>query len=211
MDYVSKKGALNHKHGLVICGIQMGGDESHAKNDIPDSKKYFSAITHMYQRTIIKRFELWEHPLETEESKMSGFEKSIIGIEWIDGHCPKTSGTIEELSKHSERILKLLKDLEPRLLFLHGKYMLEVLNSVDMKSSVEKILGKALNKPSCIERVCDSKGSVGEVSFQKFENCQVIQFPHPRRAITDDFVKSFKVEIKPLIDEYKEYRKFKGV
>ncbi|WP_104761511.1 hypothetical protein [Helicobacter cetorum] len=207
MDYSSKLGELNKKYGLVICGKQGGANETaddDKRQDEIDSQRYFSTLKHRegksgrgYVKEIVKWFGLWEHPLETEESKITGFEKSIIGIEWLDGHAKITPHSAKDFAENSERILGLLKDLEPKMLFFFGANMFDALDMI--RPQAEEVLGKALKEPE----------KVGKAVFQKFENCQVISLPHT--ASTDashSFIESLKPKIKPLIDEY---RKSKGV
>ncbi|WP_104712584.1 hypothetical protein [Helicobacter cetorum] len=225
MDYSSKLGELNKKHGLVVCGYQRGGDDSHAKNDPCDKNKYFSELPYDFQKDLIKWFGLWEYPLATEESKMGNFEKSIIEIEWCEGHSKTIDKNLLCSTQSKERFLKLIESLEPKLLMFTGTTMLDALNDSSLKPSVEKILGHAKSEPQYFKKSFEyeveeetengmqttTKKTDGfRVGFQSFDKCEVIALPHPTGTIglPNQYLALFKDEIKPLIDEY---RKSKGV
>ncbi|AFI04760.1 hypothetical protein [Helicobacter cetorum] len=208
IDVSSKLSELNKKRGLVVVGYQRGGDDSHAKNDPGDKNKYFSELTHDFQKDLIKWFGLWEYPLATEESKMGNFEKSIIEIEWCEGHGEKFDYKLLYSEHNQKRFLQLLESLEPELLMFTGVKMLEILNEQSMKPHVENILGKAKNEPDYITNK-HFKGTKLRVGFQSFDKCEVIALPHPNaRGLSDAYIALFKDKIKSLLDTYSE--KFKN-
>ncbi|WP_104712578.1 hypothetical protein [Helicobacter cetorum] len=206
---------FNKKHGLVICGLNYGVGVDEELDDVnaefikkvseKEQSYYFPAIPYRFQRRITKWFSLWDCALESEEENMGAFEKSLININWVD---TKSKNFDDELIEHKDNFLQYIEVLEPKLLFFFGIDMLRALNDERVKPYAEKTLGKVVNDFTYISRVANSRGDNYSVGFQSFEKCEVVAFPHPRSAVSNVFVSSFKDNIKPLIENY---RKFKGV
>ncbi|MDO4427041.1 MAG: hypothetical protein Q4B88_02820 [Moraxella sp.] len=216
---------LNDKNGLMICGYEYGystKDENHQTdellsnrnnvvftfaNKVPFLGEYFWTIP--YDNRIAKWFELWGHPLDRVD--LGGdFEKSIVQTNWSDSQNNNMGGKYDWLLNKESigNFIEQVEFLKPSVIFFMGSKLIDFLNNPKVLPRFEKIVGNVIENRKFVQK--DSKGTRFKVHFQRFEQCQVVCFPHPSasRGLSLEYITQFKPEMDKLLQEYKQKRGF---
>lgn len=205
----------NRRNGLMICGINWGGNESDDAQD--NSTSFFSDGTvnrYPYRDRLVTWFSLFGHPLESVAGKESAFERSIVQTNWLRSQSPNMRGKslYHECIRDSKNMVEHLSVLQPRLIILLSVSLLDALNSKEISSQVNEFLGAA-QRPYVVKKDVVFGGKKLKrfrVGFQEFERASVIALPHPTGSIgiSNDYISAFAPEISARIDAYKTYRAF---
>ncbi|MBS1552234.1 MAG: hypothetical protein JST15_09235 [Bacteroidetes bacterium] len=198
-------------NGILICGLNWGGVPS---NDIScfkeNEKKFFShkMYDEKFRNRILKWFELWDIPIETEEDKIGSFEKSIIYTNWLDSKSKNLDGvdTLNQLKTNYAQILQTIKILTPKIIIFFSKNLMYAINSDEILNQINKILGnnKEIENLQDEEFVKESKLKRFVVLKQELEKCTIYSFPHTRSLVSNQYIKLFKDEMKFCFNEFKE-------
>lgn len=208
------------QRGLMICGYEWGGgdEESENRNEPQidqaatctfadkDLRYGPAALKWPYDARIKKWFAMWGYPLDHDNP--GAFEKSIIQTNWCDTQNPAMNGDYGALwaPAQVDNFLRHVRHFRPALLLLMGSRLIEALHRPSTLEQFEAISGKctapreAIQKPSACRRF--------KLSFQRFERCDVICFPHPSasRGLSDDYIALFTDEIAGRLARYKSAR-----
>ena len=216
---------LNDKNGLMICGYEYGyskKDENHQTDELLNNRKnviftfankeaflgeYFWTIP--YDNRIAKWFEVWGHPLD-RVSLGGDFEKSIVQTNWSDSQNNNMGGKYSWLldEENIDNFINQVEFLKPSIIFFMGSKLIDFLNNEKVFSRFESIVGNAVGDRKFIQK--ESSGTRFKIHFQRFEQCQVVCFPHPSasRGLSLEYITQFKPEMDKLLQEYKQKRGF---
>lgn len=207
------------ENGIVLCGINWGGDPHKVEPDNDNSKMptFFSDAqlnNYPYSRKIKRWFELWGHPLQEDSSMASDFEHSIAQMNWLTNQSKNMNNQNirTECIKNKIEFFSRLELLRPRLIFFFSVNLLDALNDPSCIEDAKKILGKKKQELIKIQKdvplMSGKKCRRFRVGFQAFEKCEIVALPHPTGAkgINDAYISAFKDKIGPLITRYKEAR-----
>lgn len=213
----------NDIEGIFLCGYEWGyGKTDQAEDETGlsiepnfDAKYTFSnkspcygekAFKWRYDNRIIKWFELWGHPLN-REGLGSDFDKSFIQTNWCSTQDNKIDGNCYEKLMQTEQINNFINHIsgfKPKITFFFGSRLINALQDNRVTKQFTDIMGKAKSNPD--RKIKDFDGRKFFISFQDFEKCQVICFPHPSstRALSDKYIELFSDEVSQTITNYKQ-------
>lgn len=201
----------NEQGGLLICGINWGGDPDESQE--AEEKSFFSdsqVNAYRLRSRVVNWFRLFGHPLVEERGKEGPFERSIIQTNWLRGKSRNVKGKnlINDCSANAESLLCHLEKFHPRLILFLSNTLLMALNSPPCKSQVEEILG-ACQEPSYLQKdVVDNGNPLKRftVGIQRFERCDVIALPHPtgRNRVSNAYIAAFREQIEPILSNYRQ-------
>lgn len=216
---------FNDKHGLMICGYEYGLSKKDTVNQTDEiiNKRdtaiftfanktnflgeYFWTIP--YDNRIATWFELWGHPLD--RAGLGGdFEKSIVQTNWANSQANNMNGDYLRLvePENISYFIEQVKFLQPSLIFFMGSKLINFLNDSKVLPKFKEILGEQIGEIKAIQKKSEHRSF--KVTFQKFENCQVVCFPHPSasRGLSLNYIAQYKPEMNELLVEYKKKRYF---
>lgn len=200
---------------LMLCGLNHGWgkkDEQHkaeGTNRMDKYKSFFSdkAVNKSdFRDKIVKWFDLWGYPLENTDAGV--FEKSITQTNWLQS---ASSGMKDNEEKtfidSSDDFINTCSELKPKLILFFGQELIKAFTSEQMSDKVEDIFGKKQGKchPQQKDVVHNGKNRIRfTFFFQSYENLEIVAMPHATGAIgvADDYIKSFKPEMKEIIDSW---------
>lgn len=205
----------NIRNGLMICGINWGGDASgDAPRHAPSFFSDHAANRFPYRNRILTWFSLFGHPLQTVAGREGGFERSIVQTNWLDTQSPNMQGKAlhHEFVGNWENMAHHLDALRPRLILFLSATLLDALNSPGIFPEAQHILGCA-DRPLFLQKEVTSHGrrlKRFRVGMQDFEHTSVIALPHPTgsKGLSNEYISAFAPEISAHIANYKESRNF---
>lgn len=160
------------------------------------------ANTWPYDKKIKKWFSLWNISLNSVELG-NDFDKKIIQTNWSDSQDQEITSYSEFLTDCAiNNFIKHITDLEPRVILLMGSELINYLNRPAIYKKFKTIMGNSLFK-----KVKQHK-TIGKthfkITFQKFEHCHVVCFPHPSgaRGISDDYIASFGEDMQKILKPF---------
>lgn len=199
--------------GILICGINWGGNETDRLNEDSNYKTFFSnenRYNWKFRNRILKWFELWEHKLVSKEKDIGKFEKSISYTNWL---CIKSKNfdgksILHECVKNNQIFINTLEFLKPRLIFFMSNQLLEAFNSKECLPKAIELFGiKTKEKIYSQQDIIIERKKLRrfKIGFQSFDKCDIISLPHPTgsRNLSDAYIESFKNEIGNIINKWK--------
>lgn len=119
-NVATAKFAENYVEGIMVCGINWGGDPS--GNMTPEEPSFFSdkdVNDYPYRNRLLRWFQLWGHSLETVRGRDGAFERSIIQTNWLSDQRRTMHGqdTYETCVSNRDNFFLHLRALRPRLVF----------------------------------------------------------------------------------------------
>ena len=217
---------FNDQHGLMLCGYEWGYNKadqeffaSGEKHDLSKPCTYSNksmrygdvAWTWRYDQRIKKWFATWGHPLN--EGGVDGFgddfDKSITQTNWSNDCGTEVEDYDKFLAdEHVDNFLFHIEELKPKVLIFMGSKLIDYLQNEKVKSRFMDIVGPEVEGKTMVQK--PFSGTQFKVYFQKFENCQVICFPHPSGTIglSDEYIKLFQEEMERILSQYKKERHF---
>ncbi|MCG5528044.1 MULTISPECIES: hypothetical protein [Halorhodospira] len=215
---------LNDQYGIMLCGYEWGyakadqeADQSQSARVEFDTEtkvtfankapKYGdSALRWPYDNEIITWFRLWGHPLDREQP--GDFEKSIIQTNWCRSQGHDMDGEAKKkikMDEHKKNFLEHIEAFKPAILFFFGSEMIKALQRQDILKGFESVMGA---HGRLVTKQKEGLGTRFVISFQKFEQCDVISLPHPSgsQGIRHDYIASFKDDIGGIISAYRSKR-----
>lgn len=208
------------KGGMMICGYEWGGgDEEASETDSSineaaictfankDLRYGTAAARWHYDNQIKKWFALWGRALDRENP--GAFEKSIVQTNWCDTQKPRMNGDYSSLWQDAQiaNFLFHIAHFRPRLLLLMGSKLIEALQAPTTLERFEAIMGKRASNYESKQK--DFDGRRFKISFQDFERCKVVCFPHPSasRGLSDAYIALFADDMRGLLHDCE--RRFK--
>jgi len=202
------------KNGLLICGLNWGGEPlPEIKDQLEGEKSFFSDQKfndYPYKHRIMRWFQSWGHPLAVNEAGAGGFERSITQTNWWSGQSQDSRGVdiTAKCLEHRENFFFHLDEIRPSLIIFLSVTMHEALNHQDCIEEVRSFLGRETGEISFhTKEILKNGGAIKRfrVSFQRFEHCDVIALPHPTGSVglADEYIAAFKPEIEPFMLRYK--------
>ena len=211
----------NREGGLMICGINWGGSEEETPNDgdtLKKEKKSFFSDADVnnwpYRNRLLTWFELFGHPLKTTENMSNQFERSIIQTNWLSSQSKNMAGKSlrAECIREWDNFEWHVQTIRPKIIIFLSVSLLDTLNSSACAEKANLLLGKP-EKSNFYRKTVFSNGKVLKrfrVGVQNFKNTTVIALPHPTGSIglSNNYIQSFKPEVYPILEKYKNERGF---
>lgn len=199
-------------NGIIICGLNWGGQES--REDIYYKQSEKSIFSHSmydwkFRNRLLKWFKMWGHRLETTDGNASFLEKSISYTNWLNTKSKNLKGIdiLSELKNNTDSIINTINALSPKIIVFLSKQLIY-----------------ALNEPTILDKLRDKLGnnkSFEEISLQKqftenykrfkiyrqvFDNCTIISLPHPSgsRGLKNEYIQLFREDMNTIFTIYKE-------
>lgn len=198
--------------GILICGINWGGDESDMVLEESNYKTFFSnkkQYDWKFRNRILKWFELWGHKLSTSENDIGKLEISISYTNWLDSKSKNFEGKniYSECVINNQLFFNILDFLKPRLIFFMSNQLLEAFNSKVCRPKVNEILGNQIRQKNYLQHNIindEKKLRRFKIGFQSFEKCDIISLPHPSgsKGLVDLYIGSFKDDIGYYINKW---------
>ena len=162
-----------------------------------------------YDSRIIKWFELWGHPLN-RSGLGDDFDKTILQTNWCDTEGNKITGDCYSKLMQPDQIDNFIKHVQrfrPKVIFFFGSVLIKALQDNRVKNRFSDIMGKTTHERRSIKND-NFQGRKFVISFQSFENCEVICLPHPSssRALSYTYIESFSDEIPKVLSIYKRQK-----
>ncbi len=198
------------KGGLLICGVNWGGDPSEPST--AENPSFFSdkrVNDYRYRNRLVKWFALLGHPLEEKDGMETSFERSIVQTNWLYGQAKdmRDKDIVAECIAHPDCFLYHIETLRPSLVMLVGLGLFKALNASTCRERAERSLGPA-SEPVVLRKTEFARVN-GLIAFGvgtlRFERCMVVAVPHPTGTIglTDQYIEAFKPELGPLLTDFK--------
>jgi hypothetical protein len=215
LNVATKTYAENQQHGLMICGINWGGDPANSSSVDPPSFFSNEAVNrYPYRGRLLSWFSLFGHPLITKEGHEGAFERSIVQTNWLDSQSPNmdNKSLYTECLSQWENLEFHIRTLEPLLIIFLSVSLLETLNSSAILEKARAILCHESDMLITSKEVfVDGKRLKRfRLGFQTFGETQIIALPHPTgsKGLNNKYISMFAPEIYPLIAAYKAKRGF---
>lgn len=207
---------FNDKQGIALCGYEWGYskhdqylDDNHSHEieikpaEIRSFYQKAQVCSSSYDLRIIRWFEFFGHPLGGNNG-LSALDKSILQTNWCDSQAPSVSDYNQFLAPGNlQNFLKTMDAYRPKILMLMGARQIQYLQNPVVKAPFSEIFGREI-APVEIQAKPFS-GRKFRVAFQKFEDVNIISFPHPSgsRGLADDYIKLFSEKMKSILDKYR--------
>ncbi len=220
---------LNDQNGLMICGYEWGFSKEDQRlfdsgepvfhNQTANttfSNKYPAhgerALSWRYDNRIIKWFSLWGHPL-SRDGLGDDFEKCILQTNWCntDGHKIRENYYTKLTNPQQlKNFIHHIKTFTPDLIFFMGSEMINILQDKRVMGMFSEEMGDPKSPPRINQK--PFPGRRFKISFQEFEKCKVVSFPHPSssRGLSDEYIGLFSEDIGHLITEIKNKKGIKN-
>lgn len=192
--------ADNASGGLLLCGINHGytkEDERLDSQGVDRSdpfKSFFSdkrVNDYRLRNNIVKWFELWGFPLQTEHARAGMLERSIVQTNWLQTCTSDARGfsVQRECVANADSFLATCEQLKPRLMLLFSKELLWALSSSALRPRVQAIFGQAVGPVEWVEKPVPN-AKCFKIGRLRFERGTVLSLPHASGAqgITDAFI-----------------------
>ena len=197
------------KGGLMICGYEWGGggEEVQGSEEHPidwaaictfanKELRYGPKILkERYDNKLKKWFAMWGHPLSHDTP--GEFEKSIVQTNWCDTQNPSMNNDYTSLWKPDQvkNFLDHVAHFSPKLILFMGSELIKALQHPSTLEQFEAMAGKCTKPLQVLQKPFD--GRRFKISFQTFERCEVVCFPHPSgsKGISDHYIALYGEEM----------------
>lgn len=202
--------AENQTGGLMVCGLNWGGDPLAAPDG--EAPSFFSdeAVNNFpYRNRLARWFDLWGFTLEKNRGREGAFERSIVQTNWLPDQQRTMHGqNVRALCvSNSENFFTHLRELQPRVILFCGNVLIDILNQAPCRDQAEACLGSADRLQWCQKDVVANGKRLKKfrVGFQHFARCEVIGLPHPTGSVglSDTYVEAFRDEISPILHTFR--------
>jgi len=216
---------FNDKQGIMLCGYEWG--LSKADQDFLQTNEHkragvihaFSnksleygkvANTWRYDQRIIHWFEIFGHKLNTDGTG-GDFEKCLLQTNWCNTEGNKIEENYWTKLLNPEQVnnfIGYIEEFKPKLIFFFGSQIIKILQHDSVLPRFMNTAGSVTGPLTFHQK--QFTGRTFDVTFQSFENCKIVAFPHPSssRGLSDNYIRLFSREIDNLLQEFK---KFKGI
>lgn len=201
----------NRTGGLLICGINWGGNPAEAS--VVEERSFFSDRSvndYPYRNRLVRWFAMWGHPLEQIRGREGSFERSIVQTNWLpdQDRSMRARNMLQECIAERENFFFHIDALLPRVLLLCGSTLMQALNAPECLGEAEKILGSSRAPDFRCKEVMENGKRLKrfKVGIQHFERCPVIAVPHPTGSIgvSNAYMAAFQEEIDPILHSYRQ-------
>lgn len=207
------------QRGLMICGYEWGGgDESEDAEKHPidweatctfankELRYGSSALGWDYDNRVKKWFGICGRSLDHDNPGV--FEKSIIQTNWCDTQNPRMNGDYSPLWNPAQvkNFLDHVAHFSPNVILFMGSKLIEALQYPSTLEQFEAIAGKCTKPLRVLQKPSDHRQF--KISFQTFERCDLICFPHPSasRGLSDSYIALFNEEVGERLAHYESGR-----
>ena len=206
----TKRFVENSAGGLVICGLNWGGDPAGpATGDEPRS--FFSdprVNRAPYRDRLVSWFGRLGHPLSTEVA--GPFERSIIQTNWLSGAYFQSRNMTGKLGSLLDAtiladVVRRFRLLRPRLIVFAGITVFDAFSTCH--SSFEDVIGRPSGRGKALWWQPPPPRTIRRRSaWAEYGQCNIIGLPHPtgQSAIPNAAINSFRCELGELIGRFKE-------
>ena len=206
MSNMCNKVFKESKGGILICGINWGGDPN-GKDDGNSGKYAFTDKEHnsfQYSETLIKWFEAWGIKLD-RSSNPGPLERSFIQTNWCDSQSKNAGGVSGHDYDHTE-LFKLIREYQPRAI---------VLTAVSLFPRFRSRAGEAGLREVKVHEPYPLKTATGKqfrAWLAEYDKANVLAVPHPSRFASiigksiKDWGKPARTALSKVIDEQSAYK-----
>jgi len=202
----------NRLRGLLLCGINWGGDPSRPSG--PEAPSFFSdqsVNNYRYRNRLVHWFELLGFPLITVKGQEGAFEHSLLQTNWLPGQAPHMhdEDIVALCVSNAAPFIDHVRQLRPALIVLVGLALFRALNNPTVLAQVESLMGRAGEARVLQKSITTDGGQVLKafsIGLRSFERTQVVAFPHPTGSVglSDLYIESFKPELAPVFARYRD-------
>ena len=211
LNLATKEFEENRRHGLMICGINWGGDPSN--ESAPEEQSFFSDKTvnnYPYRNRLLRWFNFWGDPLQIDRGREGWLERSIAQTNWLPDQdvSMRNRNTFEECLRLRTNFLFHVESLRPRLILFCGTILIHVLNNPQCLEEAKTLLGQPSKLVILRKDIFEDGRKLKRfaVGVQKFEHCEIVAVPHPTGSIglSDAYIAAFKTEVSEVMDRYRQ-------
>ncbi len=205
------------KRGMLICGINWGGNPAVLQND-PNRARYhrsfFSDDSNWvmnackYRSRVLSWLRCLGLELESSPDRAGRLERSISQVNWLPTQSQNTHGQVnlQACAANWEFFLSHMRAVKPSLILFLSTDLLRALNTDPCLSQAMEILGKPgdmqfEHRDLVRNGMRHPRLKVGK---QIFPEATAIALPHPgyRKGIADEYIKCFRNWIGEELREY---------
>jgi hypothetical protein len=216
---------LNDSNGIMLCGYEWGWSKEDQRDEERGLLEEFDnditftfsnkaiqfgerAFKWRYDKRIINWFDLWGHPL-VREGLGSDFDKCILQTNWCNTQNYKIDENYYSKLTRAEQVDNFIfhiKKFRPKLIIFFGSELIKVLQDKRVMPRFHEIMGDITSPLESCQK--DFSGRMFYISFQGFEKCNVVCFPHPSssRGLNDSYIKLFCSELDERIGKVKSLK-----
>jgi|GEM_PF-4272958 len=206
------------KCGMLVCGINWGGDKEDSITD-PHRNRYYRSFfsddsdwvmnTCKYRSRILNWLTCLGLRLNTTPKSAGRLEKSISQVNWLPTQSQNTDGqdNFHACVENHEFFVEHLRVCAPSLILFLSADLLRALNTEPCLSRVQPILGQPGEmrfEHRDINKINGKQHPRLKVGKQYFSGATVISLPHPayRQGILDDYIAEFREWIGVELEQY---------
>ena len=174
MNNMRNKIFKESKGGILICGINWGGDPN-GKDDGNSGKYAFTDKEHnsfRYSETLIGWFKAWG--IELDRPNPGPLERSFIQTNWCDSQSKNASGVSGYDYDHTE-LFKLIKEYQPRAIVLTAVSLFPRFRS---RAGEAGLMEVKVHEPYLLKTVT---GKQFRAWLAEYDKANVLAVPHPSR------------------------------
>lgn len=211
---ITKNYPENLVGGIMVCGINFGYSNKDKRLESSEEKReaellsFFSdtAVNNTrFRNRLLTWLSRWDMPLETKAGSEGAFERSFFQTNWLPTQTSSVTSdgaiTINVLVSEADGLLTLLQERRPKTIIFVGATLIEALNDIRLRKSVESIMG-ARSGNAVIHRANSSNSprKAFKLLTQSFGSTRVISLPHVQsRGLTDSYMVGFGPIVQSLL------------
>ena len=198
----------NKNGGIMICGINWGGDPSDKPN--PEKPSFFSDATvnnYPYRNRLLRWFQLWGQPLQTARGEDGPFERSIVQTNWLPDQERTMHGQdiFRKCIEQKDNFFAHVRALRPRVILFCGSTLIRVLNDPSCIEDATACLGSPDKMKLLTKNVLENGKTLKRfrIGLQRFEHCNVVAVPHPTgsKGLSDSYIAAFRSEVWSVFED----------
>lgn len=204
--------------GMMICGIDWGGDPEKTMRD-QDRDKYCRSFFSddssqwimnrcIYRKRIVEWLGELGLKLESDPKKAGPLEKSISQINWLPDQSVNTAhqNNLARCTAEHDFFIQHLQHVRPSMVLFLSCDLLRALNTQPCLHKTEHILGKATSPvfESRELQVGERRHPRLKVGTQRFEKAFAVSLPHPAYwgGVADEYIAAFRDVVGPAMLQY---------
>lgn len=202
MNNMRNKIFKESKGGILICGINWGGDPN-GKDDGYSGKYAFTDKEHnsfRYSETLIEWFKAWG--IKLDRPNPGPLERSFIQTNWCDSQSKNASG----VSYDRTELFKLISEYQPRAIVLTAVSLFPRFRSRAGEAGLREV---KVHEPYLLKT---ATGKRFRAWLAEYDKANVLAVPHPSRFASiigksiQDWGKPARTALSKVIDEQSTYK-----